>query len=293
MTALDTTNLRLTFTAPSNGSVLVRMRCVLFGATTVPQILLGVLDGSTVKARQAPIFASGIQASSATAHYGCTATMVITGLTAGTSYTWDAAYGVEVVVAGTNIKYGGPNDNTTSNAWGAFVYEIWDTPGLLSGIAYDPGTASASVSTNALVAMTVIDTTNLRATFTAPSSGKVAVRLRGVISGTTGQNPAIYLGILDGATVRLRVRPIGGRNMTATTANATDQVSFEANGIVSGLTGGTSYTWDAAYDIETALASGVFKFGGPDNTTTDDAWGQFAYEIWNVDSLPRAVGSVA
>ena len=49
MTALDTTNLRLTFTAPANGAVLVRLVGTLHGATTFPQILLGVLDGSTVK----------------------------------------------------------------------------------------------------------------------------------------------------------------------------------------------------------------------------------------------------
>jgi hypothetical protein len=36
------------------------------------------------------------------------ALFVVTGLTSGTAYTWDAAYGVETLVAATGIKYGGP-----------------------------------------------------------------------------------------------------------------------------------------------------------------------------------------
>jgi hypothetical protein len=51
MTALDTTNLRLTFGVPVTGKVLVRLQGTLHGATTYPQILLGVLEGSTVKGR--------------------------------------------------------------------------------------------------------------------------------------------------------------------------------------------------------------------------------------------------
>lgn len=126
MTAIDTTNLRLTFTAPANGAVLVRLAGTLHGATTFPQILLGVLDGSTVKGRVAPQAVLGGTAL-ATTMVNVEALFVVTGLTPSTSYTWDAAYGVETLVASTGLKYGGPQDSTANNAFGGFVYEIWTT----------------------------------------------------------------------------------------------------------------------------------------------------------------------
>jgi hypothetical protein len=55
------------------------------------------------------------------------ALFVVTGLTSGTAYTWDAAYGVETLVAATGIKYGGPNDTTANNAFGGFAFEIYNT----------------------------------------------------------------------------------------------------------------------------------------------------------------------
>lgn len=125
MTALDTTNLRITFTAPASGRVLVRMVCSVHGATTFPTILLGVMSGSTVVARVAPV--GGLKTTAvATALATQDATFVVGGLTGGAPYTWDAAYGVETLVASTGIKYGGPNDTTANNAFGAFQYEIWE-----------------------------------------------------------------------------------------------------------------------------------------------------------------------
>ncbi len=141
--------------------------------------------------------------------------------------------------------------------------------------------------------MTAIDTTNLRVTFTAPSSGNVTVRVRGVISGTTGGSYWWHLGVLDGATVRFRLRT-GGRNITLSgTGAATDQLVSEASGLVTGLTGGTSYTWDAAYGVDTVLASGVFKMGGPNDATGNDAWGQFTFDVWNPGDIPRMIGSAS
>lgn len=124
MTALDTTNLRNTFTAPASGRVLVRMRCVVHGATTCPQLLLGVMDGATVVARAAPSLNAGnITAVSLVV---AEVAFVVGSLTPGASVTWDAAYGVETVVTGTAIKYGGPNNATANNAFGGFAFEIWD-----------------------------------------------------------------------------------------------------------------------------------------------------------------------
>lgn len=124
MTAMDTANLRLSFTAPSNGIVQVRISCCVHGATTFPTILLGVLEGATVKGRMAPI--GGLKTTAvATAMVTQEAVFLVTGLTPGASLTWDAAYGVETLVASTGIKYGGPNDTTANNAFGGVAFEIW------------------------------------------------------------------------------------------------------------------------------------------------------------------------
>lgn len=125
MTALDTTNLRIVFTVPASGMVLVRMQGVIHGATTFPTILLGVLQGATVIGRVSPV--GGLKNTAvATAQVTQEATFVVTGLTPGASLTWDAAYGVEILVAATGLKYGGPNDTTTDNAFGGFCFEIWE-----------------------------------------------------------------------------------------------------------------------------------------------------------------------
>lgn len=125
MTALDTTNLRNVFTVPASGRVMVRIQCCVHGATTMPTILLGVLQASTVIARVSPI--GGLKTTAvATAMITQEATFVVSGLTPMDSLTWDAAYGVETGVNNTAIKYGGPNDATVNNAFGAFIFEVWE-----------------------------------------------------------------------------------------------------------------------------------------------------------------------
>lgn len=125
MTAMDTTNLRHTFTVPASGKVTVRLCCTVHGATTFPSILLGILQGSTVIARVSPIGALKNTAV-ATAHVTQEAVFTITGLTPGASLTWDMAYGVETLVASTGIKAGGPNNTTANDAFGAAIFEIWE-----------------------------------------------------------------------------------------------------------------------------------------------------------------------
>lgn len=125
MTALDTANLRIVFTVPASGRVLVRLQCVVHGATTFPSILLGVMAGATVIGRVSPI--GGLKNTAvATAQVTQEASFVVAALTPAASLTWDAAYGVEVVIASTGLKYGGPNNATTNDAFGAFVFEIWE-----------------------------------------------------------------------------------------------------------------------------------------------------------------------
>lgn len=273
MTALDTTNLRLTFTPPANGSVLVRMRCVESGATTFPDILLGVLSGATVIGRQCPVGALGGTAATTTG-VSQEACFTITGLSG--SQTWDAAYGVQVLLASTNILYGGPNDTTANNAWGGFTFEVYDTPNLLGSILYDPAVA-VSKATSADLAMTAIDTSHLRITFTAPASGNVLVRMRGVLHGATTYAQILF-GVLESSTVMGRSDPMGGLK---TTALATAQLAQESEFIVTGLSAG-SHAWDAAYGVETAVASTGLKYGGPNDTTGNDAFGGFLYEIWGI-----------
>lgn len=124
MTALDTANLRLAITVPAHGMVRFRLRCVITGATTCPTILLGVLNGATVIGRVTPSF-DPTTANAVTQGYVCDAEFTVSGLAPG-AMNVDAAYGVEVLVALTNIKYGGPNNTTGADAWGAFVFEAWD-----------------------------------------------------------------------------------------------------------------------------------------------------------------------
>lgn len=278
MTAVDTTNLRVTFTAPANGKVLVRLKCNVTGATTYPRILLGVLDGATVKLRLSPTGAS-MQTGAATVFMAQEATGLVTGLTPGNSYTWDAAYGVEVVIASTNIKYGGPDDASGGDAWGGFVFEVWDTAHLLNGLVYDPS-SFANLTGVSLKAMTAFDTTNLRLTFTTNASGigstsvlwRIHTQFHG--SGTPG---SWLLGILDGATVRARVAPTKATPSTSTTSSCEP---LTACGVITGLTANTSYTWDAAAAVQVVAGGGGAKWGGPNNTTTNDAFGGFVFEVW-------------
>jgi hypothetical protein len=41
---------------------------------------------------------------------------------------------VQVIVASTNIKYGGPNTNAGANAWGGFAFEAWDPQPMTLGL---------------------------------------------------------------------------------------------------------------------------------------------------------------
>lgn len=152
MTALDTTNLRIAFTIPAHGMVRVRMAGVIHGATTFPSVLLGVMDGATIRGRVAPVQSLGNTAV-ATAMVSIEADFIVTGLTPG-AVNWDAAYGVETVIAATGIKYGGPNDTTANNAFGGFVFELYDprpvptaVPGAANGLQICGANAATTYAT--------------------------------------------------------------------------------------------------------------------------------------------------
>lgn len=149
---------------------------------------------------------------------------------------------------------------------------------LLDAKLYDPATAVNKVAT-AVTAMTAFDTTNLRITFTVPASGKVLVRLGGgaLLGATTF--PQVLLGVLQGSTVSGRVAP---QTTLAGTAIATTFATPEVMFTVPGLTPGAGLTWDAAYAIEVVGGTNaVYRYGGPNNTTTTDAAGGIYFELWS------------
>jgi hypothetical protein len=125
MTALDTTNLRLTVTVPAHGRLYFRLKGIHHGATTSGQHLFGVLSGATVIGRLGtlPVL---LGTAVATTRIQLSAEFAVSGLTPG-STAFDAAYGVEIVSSANGaIKYGGPNNATTNDAYGGFLFEIWD-----------------------------------------------------------------------------------------------------------------------------------------------------------------------
>ncbi len=268
MTALDTTNLRITFTAPANGAVLVRLRGSTTGTTL--RILLGVLEGSTVMGAASGM---GWLTGLANSYVNQEAVFVVTGLSAG-SHVWDAAYGVDILQAAMNLKYGGPNDTAGQDAWGAFIFEVWETTNLLAATFYNPSTA-ATAATTSLTAMTAFDTTNLRLTFTAPASGRVFWRLRVQSHGVTAP-AAVLLGILESSTVVARVAPVYS---DVRTPGALAVNPMEGSGVISGVSAG-SHTYDAAYAIQVVSSAGALKWGGPNDTTTDNAFGGAAFDLW-------------
>lgn len=124
MTAFDTTNLRLTFTPPAHGKVRFRMAAPITGSTQAPVTLLGVLNTTNIVGRCAPTVFPGT-ISSTTQIAVAIADFIATGVTA-VSSNFDASWAVQGAVAGTNIRYGGPNNTTAATAWGGFCFEAWD-----------------------------------------------------------------------------------------------------------------------------------------------------------------------
>lgn len=124
MTAIDTTNLRLAVTIPASGIIRVRMGCPMKGATGLPSILFGVLNGSTVVGRVCPIGTTQTTGG-VSPQIAYIADFMVTGLTPG-AMNLDAAYAVQLAIASTSLQYGGPDNTSGPNAWGGFIFEIYD-----------------------------------------------------------------------------------------------------------------------------------------------------------------------
>jgi hypothetical protein len=146
---------------------------------------------------------------------------------------------------------------------------------LLAGKHYHPAVAVNKVTT-ALLAMTALDTTNLRLAVTVPANGIVFVRMAGTLHGAA-TFPQIQLGVMNGATVLGSQPPmLGGGNLAATTL-----MRAEAGFLITGLAPG-AMNMDAAYGVETLVAATGLKYGGPNNTTANDNFGGFTFEVWSV-----------
>lgn len=153
---------------------------------------------------------------------------------------------------------------------------------LLGAVNYDPIGGAVSKVTTSLLAMTAFDTTNLRIAFTVPAHGMVTVKMTCIHHGST-TTAQVWLGCLEGSTLRGRA-PVTPNLLG--TAVATTMTKLDASFTLTGLTPG-AVNWDAAYGVEiVSSANGAIKYGGPNNTTTNDGFGGFNFEIWD----PRPLG---
>lgn len=109
LVAADTILLSVTFTAPSSGTVLVRLTGPGGIDANAQASYWGILDGTTVRAKGRGV---GINVGMC----GSVA-FIITGLTANQSYTWDWAFAA-FSSAGNAYLFHGPN-------YGMLVMEVW------------------------------------------------------------------------------------------------------------------------------------------------------------------------
>lgn len=205
MTVIDNANLRNAVTVPAHGMLRFRIMCAIHGAITCPQIMLGVMNGAAVLGRVAPvIYVSNL---AATSRYVALAEFVVTGLAPG-AMNCDVAYGVETLVAATNIKYGGPQSAAADDAFGGFVFEVWDPqpiadisarlPAALVGGRMDSsvGAMANNVLTAAAINADAITDAKVAADVTVASvTGSV-----GSVTGNVGGNVVGSVGSVTAAT---------------------------------------------------------------------------------------------
>jgi len=133
---------------------------------------------------------------------------------------------------------------------------------VLKIVSHQPGSTASYASGGV---MTAADTTNLRATFTIPSSGKVLVRLSawGKIVGAS--NYARWALMEGAATVtNSNVQVAGADNVLA---------RHSATMVLTGLTPGASVTWDWAHRASNGAAGNSFIYA--DSSTIGPAVMEF------------------
>ena len=98
LAAIDTTNMTVSFTAPASGQVLVRLTAFVVTAAGVSSFWALFTHGTTTQVGNSMQYASG--AGNVTVTTAC----LVTGLTPGTTYQWDWAWGVQSGTATIEIQ---------------------------------------------------------------------------------------------------------------------------------------------------------------------------------------------
>ena len=284
MTAIDTTNLRLTVTVPAHGYLFVRMAGAVNGGTTWPDLLFGVLQGSTVRGRaQAiPHIDRGTAVAAAdgvfVAEFACS-------LAAG-STVLDAAYAVQNISASSNLHYGGPDNNSGNNAWGGFVFEIWDpqplptaAPGAANGVLIAGSNAATTVNitgnltgnvtgavgsvtgaVGSVTAAVTVGTINPDVVNASALAGDAVAEVQSGLA-TSANQGTIIAGLIainsdtDDIQTRLPAALVGGRMDSSTGAMAANVVT--ASAIAADAIGASELAADAAAEIAAAVAAVV------------------------------------
>lgn len=144
---------------------------------------------------------------------------------------------------------------------------------LLTCIQYAPSTVTAYSSTS--TTPVAVDSTNLTVSFTAPSSGKVLVRLGGVYRWTAGSGA--YWGLVDHGTTTLRgslTQP--GWNVPNVLLN------YSVPFLITGLTAGTAYQFDWAWCVTSAASSQMWVQGSITTTSGGaNPQGPAVMEVWS------------
>lgn len=112
---VDASNLVVTFTVPSTGKVLVRVTAYRDLSNTAQYYLWGLREGSSD-------IASSVAQATRNSEAGM-ATILITGLTPGTSTTWKLSHAVTGGATGRTIYHDGAVDAT--HHYGPAIMEVW------------------------------------------------------------------------------------------------------------------------------------------------------------------------
>lgn len=284
MAAFDTTNARIAFVVPPSGCVRVVIQCTLHGAATYSQIMLGCLEGSTLRGRVTPIGSLNGTAL-ATTMMTQNVDYVVSGLTPGASVNWDAAWGIETFVASSLIKYGGPNDTTANNAFGALVFQLWDPAPI-----YTPTSGTAPTTTVSARIDTIDD-------FVDTEVSAIKTKTDFLPSVTAGAAGGLFIAGTNAATsitTALTANIIGNvtGNLSGSVGSVTGAVG-SVTGAVGSVTGLTASNLDttvssrmASYTQPTGFLAATFPTGTVANTTNITA-GTIA-TVTNLTNAPTA-----
>ena len=129
----------------------------------------------------------------------------------------------------------------------------YPAPGtLLGSLTYGNALSNSHYTASTSGSLTAVDTTNLRLTVTAPASGRLLARWSAYCAQAGGD--AGWGGILNGASV------VAGPGVMIGAVGANVRATFE--GLITGLTPGTSYALDvAAYTLSSGGDAFTINYG--------------------------------